>query len=246
MGTKFIRIEGEAVSAVEETIHRRTTLPEWLAALNKLSPVAMTTPALPEGTVLYAQKGIQQLVVINQPAAVRKVIWRTTVYRDAEQRNKTRWALAVPPHVFLLVFTKDAIHSSHIYFVPKPVTDEKDMLYYTSLANVYFQPQGMPTPICSGSIRLDVKASFAARCQQFITAFWETEFNDDIQPVVHPRLSGNSTCIFARQPSPPQLLNLHAWDKATADNPNFLTEMSPWPFAPLCTLSEILNERWVV
>ena len=242
MSTKFIRVEGEAVLAVEEIIHRRTTLPEWLAAMQKLSPEVLQSPVLPEGSILYAQKSVQQLVVINQPAAVKKVIWRTERYRDREQRNKTRWQLAVPPHVFLLTFRNDAMRSSHIYFTPEPLTSIDDMLYRTNLANVYSAPSadGIPTPICAGSTRLDVKAPFAARCQAFIDAFWTTEFNDDIIPVLRALQDG---CCFTGDAPPAQLLNLHAWDKATADTPNFLSEM-PWPFVPLCPLKEILNEKW--
>ena len=239
---KYIRIEGEAVSAVEETVHRRTTLPEWLAAINKLSPQVLASPVLPEGAVLYAQKGTQQLIVINQPAAVKKVIWRTTDTLRGGGPHRTRWQLAIPPHVFLLVFQHEAINSSHFYFVPRPVTDTGDMLFHCNLANVYYQETVMPAPICAGTVRLDAKASLAAKCQGFINAFWETEFNDDIQPVLVRR---SDQCVFADGKPPIQLASLHAWDKATVDTPDFLTKM-PWPFTPICTLSEILNERWVV
>ncbi len=239
--TKRIVIEGEAVSAIEEIVHRRTTLPEWLAAMNRLTPAALTTPILPNGAVLYAQKGDQQLVAINQPAAVKKVIWRGEAYRDRGTR-KTRWGLAVPNHLFLLLFAKEAIYSSHLYFVPKPVADEKDMLYYTNLANIYFQPQNIPTPICSGSIRLDVKASFASRCQAFIDAFWTTEFNDDIFPQIR---EGGSIFSGRKDSWPKELLSLNAWEEATAKTPSFLADMT-WPFAPLCSLSEIVNDRWQV
>lgn len=239
---RYIRIQGEAVCAVEEVVHNRTTLPEWLAAIRKLEPTTLTTPVLPEGCALFAQKGTEQLVIINQPAGVKKVIWRTAGYRDMEQRAKTRWQLAVPPHVFLLVFRGEALKSSHLYFVPVPITSEKDTVYRTGLANIYGRNEGeIPTAICTGSIRLDVKASLASRCQQFITSFWETEFNDDIHADINPR---SQYYIFSKD-TPKQFVNLNAWEKATTDEPDFLTKMD-WPFKPLCTVSQILNERWKV
>lgn len=239
---RYLRIEGEAVCAIEEVTHSRSTLPEWLAELKKLETTAMATPILPEGCALFAQKGAEQLVLINQPAAVKKVVWRTESYRDRAIR-KTRWQLAVPAHVFLLVFRAEALKSSHLYFVPAPVASEKDVVYRTCLANIYGQNDALaiPTPICSGAIRLDVKKPLADRCQQFITAFWETEFNDDIIVVTNHRQQYH---VFQGD-IPKQLVNLNAWDKATTEEPDFWTKMD-WPFESLCSVSEILSKRWAV
>ncbi|MBP9751832.1 MAG: hypothetical protein KBD19_03165 [Candidatus Moranbacteria bacterium] len=195
---QFFRIEGDAVSLVQETVQRTVSLADLLAEAAKESGV--TTPILPSGCRFFHAQGNRSVFVIEQVPQTHQVNWSGMGEGD-------KWKLAFPFVVFVLSFAGEAVDTAacRVFYRTAPLGGTDDPVLRPNLCNTYQDGR-----ICTGSIRVS-GTTLAQKAESFVAEFWRSHFNGDLQD--------NNWRPAAKQF--PQVASLTAWQEESAKNPLF-------------------------
>lgn len=203
---QFFRIRGNAVELVTERIERTVTLTNLLKEVDKES--AWQTPMLPAGCRLCREHGGKTIFVIEQAPQVRNLTWKKVEEKKVEEsensQNGSKWRLAFPYVVFVIIFSGEAISETKIFYSRMPLSDESSPLLRVNVANVHDDSK-----ICTGSVRVEGK-TLAQKAESFVSKFWQSEFNSD--------LIGGYKMAAGKFP---QVASLAKWQEETKNNPLF-------------------------
>lgn len=167
----MLEIEGGLVRLVEREVIKTIPLAAFQNRL--LATAGYRTRLLPQGTVLYAQRGFTAIYVIEEPPCRRTVKYRLSRARSAEGVKDASIAL---PWVYLTAeFKNYALENAYLHFAPSMLASERDHLYTAPLPNISANGH-----ICLGTARFNVTANrstVVAKLRQYI---WDSVFNLDI------------------------------------------------------------------
>lgn len=212
---QFLRVVGEAVEVVTERVERVVRLSDLLekSALER----GTMTPVLPTGCKLFLSQGTRTVFVIEQPPAVRNVVWK------GMNSGREKWKLAFPYTIFVVVFFGDGVDSSsRIFFRNTPLRTATDEVFRPNLANTYVNGQ-----ICTGDVRVSGQ-SLAEKAESYMVNFWKSEFNLDL-------VQNNFGPISEKNSS---LRDLTTWETNSMINPLFPLSIGWLKYA---TLREVVE-----
>ncbi len=213
--TERIIMEGDAVHTVTETITKTVSLTDFMAACKAQGEIS--TPIMPNGTKFYRKKNERSVLVVEKPPQTRTITWKGM---DMDP-TKTRWKLSFPYTVFVFeIIDPLNINSARFFFRTKTIGDLTDMLYKSSLTNIYDTYK-----ICTGYGPSGMRAlgnTLSEKVDNYIAAFWHSDFNTD--------LAEYSWGVYAhdRLHKYPQLETLEAWQAATTANQFFTLNDIVW------------------
>ena len=192
-------IEGETVKIVTTTTSRVVKLSDFLT--NVGTQAGMATPILPSGCKLYYKKGNAGMVVVEKPPQLRTIKW-IGMDRDPAKVN---WRLAFPYTIFTFTLTGTTIIAIRVNYTQKSLSDPKDELFHSNLANVDSRDI-----VCTGNVRATGE-TLTEKLESFIANFWQSEFNQDH---IHYNFSPDAGRIK-------QVASLAAWHKASEEDSLF-------------------------
>jgi hypothetical protein len=203
---EYIRLEGDAVSTVVENVTKTVSLENFMAACKAQGNI--TTPILSNGTKYYCKKDTKTILIVEKPPQTKTVTWKGL---DPDE-SKTRWKLAFPYTVYIFGITEPMnINTCRVYYRTKSITVLTDMLCRPNLGNLYNDYK-----VCTGYSNTGMRAvgaTLAEKVDDYIAAFWHSEFNVDLL---------DHWNAYARNLSRyPQLISLDEWQKATVADPLF-------------------------
>lgn len=190
---QYIRVKGDLVEVVQETVQRAVSLSDLMNEVGKETGVI--TPVLPLGCRLFSQKGDRTMFVIEQAPTTRQV----------ELNGK--WKLALPYVVFVVVFSGAAVSTGEckIFYRTSPLGSGDDKICRPNLCNTYQDGR-----ICTGNVRVSGD-TLAQKAEAFVAGFWGSQFNWD--------LAGENFNPAAQ--NFPQVRSLEVWQEESAKNPLF-------------------------
>jgi hypothetical protein len=168
----FVRIEGDLVSLVSETIDREVMLPDLLA---ELAGSAVTiSPRLPANTRYWIRGGVRDrsVFVIEQPPTRRTITYHASRRYDAEPGS---FRLSLPYVVFVVATLSSSVELLTTFFRTAPISSLDAPLLVSTLPNT-----GDDGVVCMGSVRVN-GASVGERVDALVAAYWASTFNQDLR-----------------------------------------------------------------
>ncbi len=211
----YIRIEGDSVKMVIESVGRVLKLEDFLNGIAQQGGIA--TPILPTGCKYFRKINNRSILVIEEPPKTRQLVWTGM----NEDEKKISWRLAFPYVVFVLEFSDLNLTTNYrIFYRVAPLVALDDKLFHTNLCNVYLDDR-----ICHGGIRI-VGDTIIGKSEGFIKAFWQSTFNIDLDDhFLHDSTHNKS------------IISLEAWQASSKEDPFFMLGLK-WRDA--CTLEQII------
>ena len=235
----FARVVGETVQMVTEQTET-VLLSDFLAAnaqLHKIEP-----PFFPGGNTCYIRnwrrQGNKQLFLLEEPPRMRTIRWKWWPdYPNCQQRPvDNTLEVSVPYAVWAIRTVNDAVEaggSLQLFFSPKPVTADMDVLYAPPLANVRVPStdyHGRSCRLCFGDahLQVDISTPLADKVAAIPELFWSSAFNMDLSDNMVRQAS--SSPIWQRGP--------FSWQEESQKNPLFV--LTPTAFIFACRVKEVL------
>jgi Prokaryotic E2 family D len=168
----FLRIEGDLVSLVSETIDREVALPDLLAEL--ASSEVTVSPRLPTNTRFWIRGGTsdRSVFVIEQPPTRRTITYHASRRYDAEPGS---FRLSLPYVVYVVATLSSSIELLTTFFRTAPISTLDAPLLCSTLPNT-----GDDGIVCMGSVRVS-GASVGERVDALLAAYWASTFNQDLR-----------------------------------------------------------------
>lgn len=201
---QYLRIEGNAVHLVRESVERTVTLDDLVGEVTRANGI--TTPILPAGCRMFHQQGDRSVFVIEQAPQVRQLIWLGT------DDVGDRWKLAFPFVIFVVVFRGEAVATGEcrVFYRTSPLGSGDEKLSRPNLCNTYHDGR-----VCTGDVRVSGQ-TLAQKAEAFVTAFWRSRFNRDLA-------DHNFWPMAERLPA---VASLTAWQAESDRNPLFPLSVS--------------------
>lgn len=217
---------------------RQVALRDLLGGIaSSLESAQGTTLFLPSGTRYVKVRGASTAIVVELPPEVRRVTWSPA--KMEKGGGYTPHWLAFPYVIHLCLFYTikgdeaygGGLEEMRVYYRNAPLRSPHDPLSIPNLFNVQVDP--VLTSNCRACLRGHPEGlqdlSLAEQAEAWITFFWETGFNRDIEQ------SG-----FERARSlDPRIASLEAWEAASKADPLFPLRI-PWEPAG-CTLRQVMD-----
>jgi len=200
---------------------------------------------LPPGVKHYWHQGYVRLFVIEEPPAVRRILFSSSFAEDHvacsnsgeaaeaeegdESQTRIRFNLAFPYVVITLLFKGTAVQDLWVHFRPAPLSSLKDPLFRAALPNSYQED-----PVCLGNeiAAREQFVTYGQRIAQYLDDFWRGEFNEDVTNGFDDAADGESR--FAK---------LDRWAEASKEDPLFPLRADLVVAEDLANLVERLKTR---
>ena len=198
--SQFLRVTGNLTELVEERILHSAPTDQVIPFL--ATPIDFQMLALPNGTRHVSSTGdgtITNLIVEQQPTV------RTITINDHSTTGRSQHRIAIPWTYFVFTATRPeatavganpTLSGWHVFCAPQRVNRLDDPIYALPTNNVYRDGN-----ICFGTAATDPGQNIGEHIDGLVTAFWNSNFNQDVRP----------TLPFG---------SYEAWATHTAEDPN--------------------------
>lgn len=173
---QFVRVEGDMVEVVTETITKQFPLDVFQQTLVDMQPKKgpdIETPALPVGTRFFVRKGGYEFYVLEQPPRKRHMVTGGDSHPGFFKGKKNE-QYAMPYVVFVIQVPEGKSHVTpgfRVFFAKHPLSSLDDPLFIAPLPNL--DNRGT---ICVGNTPSAEAPTTALAVEQIIANFWGSVF----------------------------------------------------------------------